>query len=881
MTWREYLQPYFPPASDLFDREFVQKWSAQTWSPTDKDKIAAAKLHGQLLSRIATQRLGYLDGVEQTALESIYTLFPECRRIVDENAPCRHFEVIAWHVLNTHVRPFTAKWHFESKRRTLESLDATDEFRSELVALQPLLQRFEDLLAYVADGERPAATPTRDPSSPEKRSLSDGADSGGWTAPDHLLGIGNDQLGQKILAAERQSIDARRRHYGIPEKAHTIGLALSGGGIRSATFSLGILVALARRAILPQIDYLSTVSGGGFVGSFLTVFLSSTADEQKEPRIGLRSSELPFLRQEGEAEALRHIRHHSKYLASRSLWERTKTVSAQIYGMLVNFAGILFIAAILALVEFFVRDASVSRGIWTTAAMLSVAALLAASFVSPLLLRRGLAAQRTADSIVAALFLILLALVGWKALGYCHQVAWKWPIPKWSTLNHKTIIALLGAIPAIASAFSGFAGRKLPRASIFLVVLAAVATPLFLFALYLSIYRWLEGPAILMPLIAHPPRTLFMAAIILALSLLYFVFLDINFTSPHRYYRNKLAAAYLIQPAANPTPTQPFSEAGNLKLSEVRRETRAPYHLLNAALNVPSSTNPGMQGRLTDFFLFSSAYCGSPLIGYKETTAWEDWDRHLNVGTAMAISGAAAAPQMGLATRPSLRFWLALLNVRLGYWVRKPDHNARFGSAPGLWFLFREMLGWMNEKSTWINVSDGGHIENLGVYELLRRRCRYILAVDGEQDQRMTFAALTTLQRLAAIDLNTRIDINLDDLRLNEQGLSRSHFRFCRIHYPNNRYGYLLYLKLSLTGNEGEFIRRYRSDDPAFPHDSTANQFFTETQFEAYRSLGEHVGDKLFLRAIVGSLADSTNIDIEPWFAALAANLLEPPRGDH
>src|SRR5262249_46047520 len=163
-----------------------------------------------------------------------------------------------------------------------------------------------------------------------------------------------------------------------------------------------------------------------------------------------------------------------------------------------------------------------------------------------------------------------------------------------------------------------------------------------------------------------------------------------------------------------------------------------------------------------------------------------------------------------------------------------------------------------DEKARYLNLTDGGHIENLGVYELLRRRCQFILAIDGEHDPTMTFHALTNLQRLAAIDLGVTIDLNLNDLRLGEKGLSRSHFQSCRIGYPQEpgepqAIGYLLYLKLSLTGNEGEFLRRYRYDEPVFPHHSTANQFFTEVQYEAYRTLGEHVGDKLFLRAIVGA----------------------------
>ena len=115
------------------------------------------------------------------------------------------------------------------------------------------------------------------------------------------------------------------------------------------------------------------------------------------------------------------------------------------------------------------------------------------------------------------------------------------------------------------------------------------------------------------------------------------------------------------------------------------------------------------------------------------------------------------------------------------------------------------------------------------------------------------------------------------------KGLSHSHFAFCRVRYPTDSrdgeasYGYLIYLKLSLTGNEGEFIRRYRLDEPAFPHHSTADQFFTEAQFEAYRSLGEHIGDKMFLPAIVSSaIAGSNDVNLEQWFREIGKSMLEP-----
>src|SRR5262249_53417745 len=137
--------------------------------------------------------------------------------------------------------------------------------------------------------------------------------------------------------AERSAIKARRRYYGLDEdKAHAVGLAISGGGIRSATFALGVLGGLARRNLLPQVDYLSPGSGGGYLGSFLTTYLNSDQPAVAAPALGLAKDQLPFRRVDGEAQALRHIRHFSKYLATGSAWERAKMTTAQLYGLLIN-----------------------------------------------------------------------------------------------------------------------------------------------------------------------------------------------------------------------------------------------------------------------------------------------------------------------------------------------------------------------------------------------------------------------------------------------------------------------------------------------------------------------------------------------------------------
>ena len=875
MLWRKFLARYSQGDDALFDNPFLERWGQEKWDPNAEDRNAAAMLHVQMISRITTQPLGYLEGVEKTALRSVYNLFDHTRTICTAHCEARHFSILAWYVLNTHVRPFTAKWHPVSERGMLSALDTTDEFRAELEALQRLLRRFEVLLAHLRDGKpAPVAVPAENER--EKSITAEMQRSVPWGIPSIQGGI--DTAAAKIInQAEKEAIRQRRKHYDPTdtdkiEKKHAVGLALSGGGIRSATLSLGVLIALARRGLLPQFDYLSTVSGGGYLGSFLTAFLNSPGHGQ----IGLQSNELPFRREGGEAEALRHIRHHSKYLASGRISDRLRMVAAQLYGMVLNGVGVMFLAAIFAVVEQCLRATKLPYHVWPGAIAFVSVLLVFWAFIALVLGRRGQRNQKIADMGLVYIGTALCALLAWVGLQKCHDsVDWFERQHHWPVLSAKQLLAILGAIPLISSAFAGVAGKILDRVKLVLAILSAVAAPLFFFGIYLLLYNEMESTPPVFTIGSFPVTWIHISMVVLAIA--YFALIDVNVTSPHRHYRKKLAEAYLIQPAKNPKPSQPFDEAVELKLSKAK-SPRAPCQLINAALNVPASKNPAMQGRLTDFFVFSCAFCGSPLTGYKPTIEWENKDGHLDLGTAMAISGAAAAPQMGLGTRRRLSFWLALLNVRLGYWVRNPAKHTRFPfSAPGLWFLLREMLGWMDERAPWIYVSDGGHIENLGVYELLRRRCKYIVAIDGEQDQRMTFAALTTLQRLAAIDLGVTIHINLDDLRLNEQGLSRSHFRFARIEYPGEHYGYLLYVKSSLTGNEGEFLRRYRIDDPAFPHDPTADQFFSEAQFEAYRSLGEHIGDKLFLRALVGKdLVDSNFIEIEIWFRELGKRLLEP-----
>jgi len=889
-VWVDVLLCFQGPGQKLFEREFIESWRNEPWRPTDDDRKSAGRLHTQLVSRIATQPLGYLDGVEKAALEHVQELFEITCDIGKDFPLSRHFDALAWHVLNTRVRPFTTKWSPRSTRDGFSALDTTDEFRADFMELQRLLPRFAELLSFVRDGV-PGKSGLETPITSREEAVAQEMEQRlPWGIHSTLGALHTDQA-EKINRAESKAIHSRRQHYGITEKNHATGLALSGGGIRSATFSLGVLVALARRGVLPQFDYLSTVSGGGYLGSFISAYMRSPGNGS----IGLRRYELPFQREQGEAAALRHLRHHSKFLATGKRSERLQMLAGQIFGMALNGLAVGLLLTVAVLAERFVRTVPMPEQTYSVLQRIALGAVVGGAFLASLSMRYIPALRRHADRLIAYPLLTFATLLLWKGLGGVHS----WFGGIWSQeqsmCRGSTEAIVAGAILVAVLVSIGVSSRLQKRLSPFLGLLFAIAAPCILLGGYVLLYQWSArwvagGDVVVFAGISLRNWQLLVVLMVFAFAL-YLLLVDINFTSPHRHYRQKLAEAYLIQPAAEPKEGRPFDEAVSVKLSQLDVDpagtfpTRGPYHLINCALNVPGTANPAMQGRLTDFFLFSPAFCGSPLIGYTPTTRWENVDRNLDLGTAMAISGAAAAPQMGLGTLRRARFWLALLNVRLGYWVRNPNLNARrFGGAPGIRFLLQEMTGTMHERQPWLHVSDGGHIENLGVYELLRRRCKYIVAVDGEHDPKMTFAALTTLQRLAHIDLGVRIDADLDDLRLGQSGLCRSHFRFCRIHYPRESHdgegliGYLLYVKLSLTGNEGEFLRRYRLDEPVFPHHSTADQFFSEAQFEAYRSLGEHIGDKLFIQTLTGEAGMGNAVNLEEWFKQLGVNLLEPLR---
>ena len=333
--------------------------------------------------------------------------------------------------------------------------------------------------------------------------------------------------------------------------------------------------------------------------------------------------------------------------------------------------------------------------------------------------------------------------------------------------------------------------------------------------------------------------------------LVYWLMVDVNVIAIHYFYRDRLSKAYLF----TITRSGAVEHNGKQKLSDLNTEgSAAPYHLIDVALNLPGSTEPNLRGRRSDFFIFSKCFIGSTRTGFLETEQMERYDGNLDLGTAMAISGAAASPNMGVTTVKPLVFIMTLLNIRLGYWLPNPgvvsdaSWLTKLGlyRGPGPKYVLKEAIGHVDERGKYVNVSDGGHIENLGIYELMRRRCKFIIVVDGEADPNMSFNSLIKLQLYARLDMGIEIELDLDPIRKDAKGLSIQHWVNGKVRYGEGEVGHLLYIKSSVKGDEYEYVRAYLAKHPAFPHESTADQFFTEAQFEAYRALGYQIGDQIF-----------------------------------
>ena len=401
---------------------------------------------------------------------------------------------------------------------------------------------------------------------------------------------------------------------------------------------------------------------------------------------------------------------------------------------------------------------------------------------------------------------------------------------------------------------------------------------------------------------------------------------DINEFSMQSFYRNRLSRCYLgaSVPERQADPFTGFDGRAELTLTDGRTrrglpkmrellpvgykavpvpiETKhvpdetpeygtyeGPFPIVCTTLNLTTGEDLATQERKGTSFAFTPLYSGYSVSwtdahrenkvsynGYVSTEEFAYSDQGISLDTAVAISGAAVNPNQGYNSNPALAFLMTFFNVRLGWWISNPRKQDKWPAGNNrptptfaALYLFRELFGKVNDAAPYVNLSDGGHFENMGLYELVRRRCRYILVCDAEQDAKMSFEGMGAAITKCRADFGAEIDLDLRPLQIDEKsGFSRAHCVVGTIQYPrpprlpgepqeepekrrpcpcmgdedDDPYtGVIVYLKSSLVGDEPPDLLTYQLKHPVFPQDSTADQWFQETQFEAYRRLGHHI----------------------------------------
>jgi hypothetical protein len=385
------------------------------------------------------------------------------------------------------------------------------------------------------------------------------------------------------------------------------------------------------------------------------------------------------------------------------------------------------------------------------------------------------------------------------------------------------------------------------------------------------------------------------AALLLALFANYCI--NVNVFSLHGMYRMRLVRAFLGASnfGRDADRFTNFDKSDNIQQSELQLIPDAPIHVVNTALNLVHVRKRAWQQRKAESFTFTPFQCGSWRLGYVPTSGYGNV-HGVTLGTAMAISGAAFNPNMGYNSSPLVTLLMTLFNARLGWWLPNPawhshkqsdEERDRYLRKTGPNFaiasILSEALGKTDDKRKWIQLSDGGHFENLGLYEMVLRRARYIVLVDAGADREFQFEDLGNAIRKINIDLGVPITF---------PGLAAGSWPFSNKKEPTDRYcavgkieyqcvdpgcsvGYLLYIKPQLIGHEPCDITAYAAGHTFFPHETTANQFFTEAQFESYRHLGSHSVDE-----ILGTVAENSTMGAKELMAAAFAYTGQEPFGD-
>jgi hypothetical protein len=394
--------------------------------------------------------------------------------------------------------------------------------------------------------------------------------------------------------------------------------------------------------------------------------------------------------------------------------------------------------------------------------------------------------------------------------------------------------------------------RRWPLAAALILCLAAPATAVLLLVLVSDGNRHLLGFIHDLQLFheqPHPvgaslPEDLLALFSLLVLGVVLGRVISINQFSLHGMYRSRLVRTFLgtSRPKGqrHPSPFTGFDAADDVTLDRLQPLGR-PLHVVNTTLNLVSDSRLSEAERRATSLTMSPLHVGSWQLGYRPAA---EYASGITLGNALTTSGAAVSSNMGANASRPLTFLLTVFNARLGIWLGNPGPPGAatwtrpapaFGAEP----LVDELLARTTETNPYVYLSDGGHFENLGLYEMVLRRCRYIVVSDAGCDVDYTFGDLANAVRKIRIDFGIDIDFPAG-LHIGPHQTAR--FAVGTIWYSriDSRLenGILVYVKPTVTGTEDVDVANYAAAHPTFPHQSTTEQWFDEAQFESYRVLG-------------------------------------------
>ena len=649
---------------------------------------------------------------------------------------------------------------------------------------------------------------------------------------------------QTIVQDEFSWLKARRTAANLAnvEQEDTAGISLSGGGIRSAVFNLGALQALEKHRKLSRFDYLSTVSGGGYIASSLTWFKSRFAkqfpfgtDRKDHSKVG--------------GSVLSWFRANSNYLTPGNGINKVSLLTALLTGTLINLLIILpiFILVLYLLnlpIPFIENTFPMEHPCGFHLIEIAGTALMSLSFIFMLLTALSTSFSSATGSrrteklrrCVSTLFSwgVLFILIGFTPLYHLYFEQFS----QW--LVHASFsMSLFGVLVSWFGARKSQEKNSSAFLTSLLINLGLIVSSLGVFiACFHMVKDWSAIAIELYPML--------LISVILAIGC------NINLVSMHSFYRNRLRDAFMPYTIPDDDYCQSidvssWEEAQHCQLAKLT-PSDMPYHLINCNIELWGSKQSKYRNRGCDSFILSPLYCGALSTGYAKSNDY--MDGNMDLASACAISGAAVATNTREFRSKALNFLLALLNLRLGCWLNNPksiNQKAPFFEKPWWYvYMFRDMFGrGLHENKQYIHLSDGGHFENLGIYELVRRKCKLIFAFDAGADPLYQFGDLARATELIRVDFGAKLTIDVSPLTPSAENYCTTAWVKGEITYNDGSKATLIYIKPCFLKGLSEDVNGYHRKYPTFPHQCTTDQFFDEVQFEAYRELGFQITHKL------------------------------------